>query len=110
MVEPGRYSLTQGVPVQVSPDARITLLAVDDSRCPEGVQCIWAGRIAYQLELASCGKTEQFVLTAGTQPQAASHTLAAAPPMRIALAGEPPPRGPASARPVERVDIVIGPG
>ena len=117
MVEPGRYTLATGIPVQVSPAARRTLVAIEDSRCPEGVHCIWAGRIVYQFERASCGQTERFGLTpADPAPAAAaphalpSHTLTLAPALRVTLApGEPPPRGPANASPVRSVKLIVAP-
>ncbi|HEY1044064.1 MAG TPA: hypothetical protein VGE60_09385 [Telluria sp.] len=117
MVEPGRYSLLKGVPVQVSSDARLTLVAVEDSRCPDGVQCIWAGRIVYQFELSTCGQSERFSLTPAdaaarqdAKQSAPSHTLALAPAMQVALAGgEIPPRGSAPVSPVHSVDVIIGP-
>lgn len=105
MVEPGRIRLTQGVPAPVSPSSSLTLLGVEDSRCPEGVQCIWAGKIEYRLVLQSCGKTEAFMLS----PANTAHQLQLA-PARISLApGQPPPRGPAAQSPVRSVDVDIAP-
>jgi len=38
---------------------------VGDSRCPEGVQCIWAGRADCVFSLTSGGRTQQVSLAAG---------------------------------------------
>lgn len=119
MVEPGRHSLTKGVPVQVSPDALLTLVAVEDSRCPDGVQCIWAGRLVYRFELHACGTTERFSLTfaaatpGSDKPQdPPRHRLAVAPGMQVILKPgvQPAPRGADPVSPVHTVDVDIGPG
>lgn len=35
---------------------------VEDSRCPFGVQCIWAGRVAVEIEVNAAGKTETKIM------------------------------------------------
>ncbi|AQU06438.1 hypothetical protein B1772_06465 [Dehalococcoides mccartyi] len=35
---------------------------VSDSRCPEGVQCIWAGEVMVQLEINSGGEKTKFYM------------------------------------------------
>lgn len=41
------------------------LEVVEDSRCPEGVNCIWAGRAIVKAQITSNGKTEEKILTFG---------------------------------------------
>lgn len=38
---------------------------LEDSRCPEGVTCIWAGRARVKVSVISDGKTEEKILTFG---------------------------------------------
>ncbi|MEH6764100.1 MAG: hypothetical protein V7655_06340 [Aequorivita antarctica] len=45
------------------------LEVIEDSRCPTGVQCIWAGRAIVKAAVTSNGKTEEKTLTFGeTKP------------------------------------------
>jgi hypothetical protein len=103
-VEPGRYTLSKGVPVPVSPTAHLTLVRVDDSRCPEGVQCIWAGKISYQLVIESCGKTQQLEIERRQHSVAIAGTTMS---ISVAPEDEPPPRGPRLSSPVRSVRVVI---
>lgn len=102
-VEPGRYTLSKGVPVPVSPTANITLVRVDDSRCPEGVQCIWAGKISYQLAFESCGRTQRLALDK-QQPVAVAGTDMG---VSVVPEVEPPARGPSLTSPVRTVRVLI---
>ena len=104
-VEPGRYTLSKGIPAPVSPTAHLTLIRVDDSRCPEGVQCIWAGKISYQIVLDSCGKTQNFELGHTQAPVAVAGF---GPALKISLAPlDPPRRGPSVVLPVRSVQVDI---
>ncbi len=38
---------------------------VEDSRCPEGVNCIWAGRAIVKVEVTANGKSEEKLLIFG---------------------------------------------
>ena len=38
---------------------------VEDSRCPEGVNCIWAGRAIVKAKVTANGKSEEKLLTFG---------------------------------------------
>jgi hypothetical protein len=112
-VEPGRHSLTQGVPVQVSRNTQLTLVAIDDSRCPAGVRCIWAGNIVYRFELKACGNTERFALTppgqASTPGNQHIRILESAPSMFVTLTqGALPPRDASASGPVRSVSVVLG--
>ena len=44
----------------------VTLKEINDSRCPEGVQCIWAGEIAGLFEISGGGLTAQDEIRVGT--------------------------------------------
>ncbi|HEU4852601.1 MAG TPA: hypothetical protein VFT37_10660 [Telluria sp.] len=103
-VEPGRYVLTKGVPTPLSPSASLTLTEVEDSRCPAGVQCVWAGRLAYVLSLQSCAKSETFKLT-----QDAGAHIGQRVPARVSLAPgkPPPPRSAGLVSPVTTVEVDI---
>ena len=74
-----------------------------DSRCPPGVQCVWAGELAYKFTLTSPAGKEMFGLTAA-KPAFAASTVAG---LRIALGENPEPKvrpanapAPAPAHPV----------
>lgn len=41
------------------------LEVVEDSRCPEGVNCIWAGRAIVKVEVTANGKSEEKTLIFG---------------------------------------------
>lgn len=55
-----RYRET--VTLAESPKATLTFAEVQDSRCPEGVQCIWAGNATVDLSLTSA-------ISAATEPE-----------------------------------------
>ncbi len=38
---------------------------VEDSRCPKGVDCMWAGRAVVKVEVSQNGKTEEKTMTFG---------------------------------------------
>jgi hypothetical protein len=60
--------------------------ALADSRCPQGVACIWAGRISYRFSLTSPAGKEAFELTPGGAPFVATTLKHVA----IALADQQP--------------------
>lgn len=47
---------------------------MEDSRCPTGVTCIWAGRARVKVEITSEGKTEEKTLTFGEVRQGEEKT------------------------------------
>ncbi len=49
---------------------RVTLLSVaEDSRCPEGVECVWAGNVRVVLRLAAgSARARRFNLNTATRP------------------------------------------
>jgi hypothetical protein len=60
------FSLSIGQSASISSDKlSVRFLDVtDDSRCPEGVTCIWAGQVSCLVEVTTNGKTDQAKLTA----------------------------------------------
>lgn len=56
--------LAPGKPVELgSPSVTLTFDSVDeDSRCPTGVQCVWAGRVRITLHLMEAGHRTDFGL------------------------------------------------
>ena len=74
-----------------------------DSRCPQGVTCIWAGEIRYQLTLAGPAGTEAFDLTR-TMP---AHDASTVKGLRFALvARDEPPVLPPGA-PTARIPVTL---
>jgi hypothetical protein len=89
--------------VAVGPTAVLRYDGAADSRCPPGVQCVWAGELAYKFTLTSPAGKEMFGLTAA-KPAFASSAVTG---LRIALGDNPEPKvrpanapAPAPAHPV----------
>ena len=54
-------------------DISVSFEAVtEDSRCPRGVQCVWAGNAAVRLTLESADEAQSFVLSTTLEPRRAS--------------------------------------
>ena len=49
VLEKDEYSVSQGETININEELSITLTNVDDSRCPEDVECFWQGELAYSL-------------------------------------------------------------
>lgn len=49
--------------VAVGPTTMLRYDGVADSRCPPGVQCVWAGELAYKFTLTGAAGSESFGLT-----------------------------------------------
>ncbi|MES2317781.1 MAG: hypothetical protein V4631_09835 [Pseudomonadota bacterium] len=80
--------------VAVGPNALLRYDGVADSRCPPGVQCVWAGELAYKFTLTNAGGKESFGLTAA-KPAFDAASVAG---LHIALGSNPvPPVQPANA-------------
>lgn len=47
----GTFTLATGQNQALAPDLVVQLDGVEDSRCPPGVQCIWAGRLSYRFSV-----------------------------------------------------------
>lgn len=66
------FELGQGRPV-VFPDGLILDFFVEnDSRCPEGVTCIWAGEVQSAFSFTQSGSPETFSLTLSSTGEAAT--------------------------------------
>ena len=48
---------------------------IEDSRCPVGVQCVWAGRLIVQVTVFGGGWSKQLDLTLGTPVNVADGSL-----------------------------------
>jgi hypothetical protein len=47
----GSFTLEPGQNVALAPDLLVQFDGVDDSRCPPGVLCIWAGKLSYHFSI-----------------------------------------------------------
>jgi hypothetical protein len=54
-------------------DATIRVVALQDSRCPSDVQCIWAGDVAIILAYSRAGVTTTDTLRLLTTPKTSTH-------------------------------------
>lgn len=72
---------------------RVTPLAVlEDSRCPQGVQCVWAGQVRITARISTGGASSLRELTSGKPIQVADGTLTLAdvqPPKRKDATNKP---------------------
>ena len=60
----GSLFLTVGMTVDVAPRTTLQFVrVVSDSRCPKDVQCVWAGEVTIEMELAAAGAKEKFELS-----------------------------------------------
>jgi len=54
-------------------ELRVTFDAVtEDSRCPSGVQCVWAGNASLRLTLATANETDVAIVNSTTTPHMAA--------------------------------------
>jgi hypothetical protein len=97
-------NLMPGHSVAVGP-ATLRYERADDSRCPAGVQCIWAGTVTYHFTLASGGQFEAFQLSA--EQAAHSSTLRSGLHISLAPFAVPPARAESAAPPVHPVTLAI---
>ena len=51
----GAIELKVGASTQVDERLTLALLAIDDSRCPKDVQCVWAGELAARVRVTVSG-------------------------------------------------------
>jgi hypothetical protein len=95
-----------GQAVRVGPDRlEVTFAAVpEDSRCPEGVQCVWAGRAAVDLKMAAPGaKSAEVRLTTERGSEEASYGRYT---VRL-VSLEPHPRQNVPIRPAEYAATIV---
>ena len=62
-VVPGTYQLPLDQPVAVGGGATLRLVELEDSRCPEGVMCVWAGELTARVVWSSDGVDAPLDLT-----------------------------------------------
>lgn len=74
----GPFTLERGARFDLAPGVVITFESVDDSRCPPGVQCIWAGRLSYRFSIRRGGEAPESFTLSPAQPEAAPGALAGA--------------------------------
>lgn len=80
--------------VAVGSGAMLHYNGVNDSRCPPGVQCVWAGELAYMFTLTGAAGKESFALTVDKPSYAAGAPAG----LQITLGDNaPPPVQPANA-------------
>ena len=72
----GPFTLERGASIDLAPGVTLTFDGVDDSRCPPGVQCVWAGRLGYRFSIRRGGDAPESFTLSPAQPQAAPGVLA----------------------------------
>lgn len=101
------FTMQPGDSVAVGPGDRPALRyeRANDSRCPPGVRCIWAGTIVYEFTLLGAVANEQFTLT----PDKPRYDAVLDPGLHIMLGkSDPPPVPPEGGpKPVYQVTIVV---
>ncbi|KQQ91823.1 hypothetical protein [Massilia sp. Leaf139] len=71
----GPFTLEPGGSAEVMPGLTLSFDAADDSRCPPGVRCVWAGKLVYRFSIRQDGAAlEEFTLSPA-QPEAAPKAL-----------------------------------
>jgi len=69
---PTSIVISVGEETTIAPDTRLRLLrVVADSRCPKGVQCVWAGEVTLEFELGARDGKKRFELSGSHSPRAA---------------------------------------
>jgi hypothetical protein len=71
----GPFTLARGVSVLVAPGLTVSFDEVEDSRCPPGVQCVWAGRLSYRFSIRRGGGAPDTFALSPAQPEAAPAAL-----------------------------------
>ena len=73
---PGTVVLGFGDEARVAPGTQLRFLrVVNDSRCPKGVQCVWAGEVTVEFELKSASGKTRFELASSRAPRTAVGTM-----------------------------------
>ncbi|MBQ3297444.1 MAG: hypothetical protein IJG97_01420 [Bacilli bacterium] len=52
------FTLPKDKTVTVGDELEVKLLSVGDSRCKEGMQCIWKGELTYKIEISNIENTD----------------------------------------------------
>lgn len=102
-VKSGPYTLVQGQSVTLAPMLSLRFDSVNDSRCPQGVTCVWAGELRYHFTLHG-GADEAFVLSeraprfSSARRKGLSVALEKSPAAPLPGASEAPPNHPVTLR------------
>ena len=72
----GPFTLERGASLDLAPGLTLTFESVDDSRCPPGVQCVWAGRLGYRFSIRRGNDAPESFTLSPAQPEAAPGALA----------------------------------
>lgn len=68
--QPEAATFSVGQTVAFDGGLSMTLTAIDDSRCPKDVVCIWAGELSARFQVALGGASQEIVLGQTTKPEA----------------------------------------
>jgi len=71
----GAVTLARGASAELAPGIILTFEAVDDSRCPPGVQCVWAGRLMYRFSIRRAGDAAEAFTLSPSESEAAPEAL-----------------------------------
>ena len=67
------FTLAPGASVEAAPGVLLRFEEVEDSRCPPGVRCVWAGRLSCRFSLTRADAApESFTLAPGEAAHASS--------------------------------------
>ncbi|MGJ9417982.1 hypothetical protein ACHAC9_09475 [Massilia sp. CMS3.1] len=72
----GPFTLERGQAVEVAPGVSLRFEAIEDSRCPPGVHCVWAGKLSYRFSIRRGADAPQMFTLSPEQPQALPAALA----------------------------------
>ena len=71
----GTFTLERGASAELAPGVTLSFDSVDDSRCPPGVQCVWAGRLGYRFSIRRGSDAAESFTLSPAQPEAAPGVL-----------------------------------
>jgi len=102
-----RFSLESGQEVLVAPGVMLRLESVEDSRCPPGVRCVWAGRLACHFAIRRDGDRPETFTLSPVAPAAAPDILGG----RSIVLDESslPPPAPPGVTPRHRITLTVLP-
>jgi hypothetical protein len=70
-----RFTLEGGQSALIAPGVMLRLESVEDSRCPPGVRCVWAGRLACHFAIRRDGDEPETFTLSPVAPSAAPRIL-----------------------------------
>jgi hypothetical protein len=93
-------TLAVGASASLRPGLSISFDSVKDSRCPQNVQCIWAGQLLYLLTLH--GRTQEAFTLSDKAP---GHTSASG--VSVVLNTDKPPPRPVAGQPAPSYTVML---